>query len=126
MKNGEKDMGRYRTYKNGIYGSRHKGYYIVKIDGEPKAFEIIDEERNKITDNLKDYNECEWYIDKITASEEELKEMKLLYAKEIFELSGEMMELYNKKSESGLNKKEKERLKMVEKIRWRKSEDRVF
>ena len=116
-------MSRYRTYKNGIYGHRYKNNYIVK-NTETKFFSVLDETGNTISDNLVDFNECEWYIDKRTATEQELEIIHHLYALELFKISALFGEMMEKKSRSGLDPDETELYKWVEKVRWRKSGDR--
>ena len=64
-------MAKYRQYKNGIFGHRHNGYYIIK--GEKKGnFSIKDKDGNLVKENIYDYDDAEWIIDKMTVSEEEL------------------------------------------------------
>ena len=119
-------MARYRTYKNGITGHRYKGYYIIR--GEKKGlFEICDEDKEVIQDEILDYDECEWIIDKITADHETEVLMKMLYDKEIYELSALFVELIQKKDREGtLDSKSEGLYTWVEKIRKRKAEDRCF
>ena len=118
-------MARYRTYKNGITGHRYNGYYIIK--GETKGlFEIWNEDKTVFQDKIYDHNECEWIIDKATASEEELSMMKLLYEKEIYQLSSLFVELMQKKEREGLDQKSEILYKWVQKIRKRKADDRLF
>jgi len=118
-------MARYRTYKNGITGHRYKGLYIIRGDSKGQ-FSILDDSKTVLWDNLYDYEECEWAVDKNKASEEEIKMMKMLYDKEIYELSTLFVELMQKKQQQGLDKKSENLYKWVEKIRKRKAEDRLF
>ena len=118
-------MARYRTYKNGITGHRYNGYYIIK--GETKGtFAIWKEDKTVLRDNILDYDECEWIIDKETADPENYNMIKLLYEKEIFQLSGLMLELMQKKDRQGLDAKSENLYNWVVKIRKRKAEDRQF
>ncbi len=118
-------MARYRTYKNGITGHRYNGYYIIK--GESKgSFAIWNEDKTIFRDNIYDYNECEWIIDKEVIDSETLSMLKLLYQKEIYQLSDLMVELIQKKDRHGLDEKSKNLYEWVVKIRKRKAEDREF
>ena len=119
-------MARYRTYKNGITGHRYKGYYIIK--GEKKGqFAIWKEDRSVLKDNLYDFEECEWTIDKETADHDTLVMLKMLYEKEIYELSALFVELMQKRERQGtLEEKSANLYDWVEKVRRRKAEDREF
>lgn len=121
-----KKMARYRTYKNGITGHRYKGYYIIK--GEEKGlFQIWREDKTIYQDKIYDYDECEWIIDKVTVSDEEMLTIKQLYAMEIYQLSSLLVDLMQKKEREGdLDSKSKALYKWVEKVRKRKAEDRQF
>lgn len=118
-------MARYRTYKNGITGHRYNGYYIIK--GETKGtFSIWNEDKSVFKDNIYDYDECEWIIDKETADQETHNMIKMLYGKEIYQLSALMVELIQKRDRQGLDAKSRNLYKWVEKIRKRKVKDRQF
>lgn len=118
-------MARYRQYKNGIFGHKYKQYYIIR--GEKKgAFSIMDENKNVVADGLEDFDDCEWYIDKTTATEDEIKLMKSLYDKEIFQLSSTLMELMEKNGSEGLSDEEEELYELVGKVRKRKTKERAF
>lgn len=118
-------MARYRTYKNGITGHRYKGYYIIK--GEEKGkFSIWKDNGIVLKDNIYDYEECEWIIDKITANKEDIKIITSLYEKEIYQLSSLFVGLMQKKETEGLDPKNEALYKWVEKVRRRKAEDRSF
>lgn len=118
-------MAKYRAYKNGITGHRYKGYYIIK--GKSKGlFEIWNEDKTVFKDNIYDYDECEWIIDKATANDEELNIIKNLYKKEIFQLTELFWDLILKKDREGLDEKSAALYKLVEKVRKRKIEERLF
>lgn len=118
-------MARYRTYKNGITGHKYNGYYIIK--GETKGlFEIWNEDKSVFKNNIYDYEECEWLIDKETADKETMLMMKQLYEKEIYQLSALFVELMQKKDREGLEKKSENLYKWVEKVRRRKADNREF
>lgn len=119
-------MARYRTYKNGIHGHRYKGYYIIKGDSKGK-FEIWNEDKTVFKNNLYDYDDCEWAIDKETADKDTALMIKMLYDKEIFELSEMFLDLIGKKErEKELSPKDLNLYDWVEKIRKRKAEDRAY
>lgn len=117
-------MARYRTYKNGIYGHRYKDYYIIK--GEKHHFSILDKNGNVYQENVFDFEECEWIIDKAAASENDLIMIQLLYQKEIYQLSALFVELMQKKQRDKFNQEEESLYKWVEKVRKRKAEDRTY
>ena len=119
-------MSRYRTYKNGITGHRYKGYYIIK--GEKKGeFSILNEDASVFKNNVYDYDECEWIIDKETADHSTMVMIKMLYEKEIYELSALFVELMQKRARQGfLEPKSQDLYDWVEKVRRRKAEDRGF
>ncbi len=118
-------MARYRTYKNGITGHRYRGYYIIR--GEAKGtYAIWQEDKTVFKDHIWDYEECEWIIDKETAEPETLNLLKLLYEKEIYQLSSLFLDLMQKKEREGLDPKNELVYKLVEKVRRRKAEDRPF
>lgn len=116
-------MARYRLYKNGIYGHRYKGYYIVK-DG--KNFSILGTDKTVLEDDLKDYYDAEWEIDKITASPEMLKILQELYSEEIYMLSKFFDEMMKKDNAEGLTKSESDFYVWVKKIRARKAENKPY
>ena len=106
-------MAKYRTYKNGITGHRYNGYYIIK--GETKgAFAIWNEDGTVFKDGVYDYEDCEWVIDKATASQEDLSVMQSLYEKEIYQLSSLFVELMQKKEREGLDAQNETLYKWVE------------
>ena len=119
-------MARYRTYKNGITGHRYKGYYIIK--GEKKGnFEIRKEDNSVYKDNLLDYEECEWCIDKETCDTENRSTIMQLYGMEIYQLSVLLLELIQKKEKVGeLDEKSENLYKWCEKVRKRKAKGREF
>ncbi len=119
-------MARYRTYKNGITGHRYNGYYIIRGDEKGK-FAIWKEDKSVFMDGIYDYDECEWIIDKETADDSTKVMMKMLYDKEIYELSALFIELMQKRERQGeLEPKSKKLYKWCEKVRKRKAEDRDF
>ena len=111
-------------FKNGIYGMRYKGYYIQK--GEGKSFSIFDEDAQPLNETFDNTDDCQWYIDKKTASAEELAMMQRLYSKEIYDLSVAMVRFMEKKNSCGLNLDEEQVYMYVEKIRKRKAENKDF
>ena len=118
-------MAKYRTYRNGIFGHRYKGFYIIR--GKEKGFfQIWKDDKSVYRDRVYDYDDCEWIIDKATASKEEMLTIKKLYGMEIYQLSSLFVELMQKKEHEGLETKSKDLYKWVEKVRKRKAEDRVM
>lgn len=118
-------MGRYRQYKNGIFGHRYNGLYVLK--GESKgSFSVIDEDQKVIFSNLEDFEDCIWEIDKYTASEEDLVIAKELFEKEIYQLNAIYMDLWQKKKDGNNDPKGEMLLKWSEKVRNRKAEDKGF
>ena len=116
----------YRKYKNGIVGHRYKKYYIIK--GEQKGqFQIWDENKNIIAKDIYDYNDCEWYIDKLVATPAVLKMLKELYDLSLFDLTGFMLKLIKMKDVDGyLDEEHQIFYDWVVKVRSRKDKDRPF
>lgn len=116
-------MAKYRLYKNGIYGHRYKGYFIVK-DGD--KFSILGNDKTVLEDGLKDYSDAEWEIDKITSSPEMLKILQELYGEEIYMLSKFFEELMRKDNDEGLTQNESDFYAWVKKIRARKAANKSY
>lgn len=116
-------MARYRLYKNGIFGHRYKGYFIVK-DGE--KFSILGKDKTILEDELNDYYDAEWEIDKITASPEMQKILQELYGEEIYVLSRFFEEMMKKDNDEGLTKNESDFYAWVKKIRARKAANKPY
>ena len=118
-------MARYRTYKNGITGHRYKGYYIIRGESKGK-FYILNDNKEIIQDNIYDYDDCEWFIDKITCSSVEIKLITMLYKKEIYQLSSLLVDLIQEKERHNLAPDKEKLYYWVDKIRRRKAEEREF
>ena len=118
-------MARYRLYKNGIFGHRYKGYFIVK-DEKQEKFSILSSDQTVLEDDLDDYYDAEWEIDKITASPEMLKILQDLYNEEIYMLSKFFAEMMEKDNTEGLTKDEKDFYEWVKKIRARKAANKPY
>ena len=120
-------MAQYRKYKNGIYGHRYKGNYIVKDESSgKKIFSILNPDKEVLADNIENYYDAEWEIDKMTETQEKLKILQDLYNEEIYMLSKFLVELMEKDNKEGLNPDEKEFYEWVKKIRKRKAENRPY
>lgn len=120
-------MARYIQYKNGIFGHRYRGYYIIRPkERDVKAFCVMDRDKNIIKDNLLDYDDCEWEIDKLTASPLRKAGMKKLYSEEIYRLNRYFAFLDDKRSEGTITPKESVTLYWVSKIRDRKCKNRAY
>ena len=123
-------MAKFREYKNGIVGHRHKGYYIIRNNNNQskngKLYKVIDENRNIIMDNNPDYSNCEWYIDKLVASSEEIEVYKRLYECDIAQLQRMCMSYSQKTEDGSIKKDEKVLYKMILKIRDRKISGQPF
>ena len=120
-------MARYRMYKNGIYGHRYKGYFIVKSESDgKKSFSILGSDKTVLEDNLSDYYDAEWEIDKITASPEMIKILQDLYSEEIYMLSIFFSEMMKKDNTEGLTQDEKDFYEWVKKIRTRKAAHKPY
>lgn len=118
-------MAKYRTYKNGIFGHRYKGYYIIR--GESKGlFKILDEAGHVIFDSMLDFDDCTWQIDKMTAPADQIKMMKELYFKDLFFLNSLFIELMMKKEQGNLDEKSEILYCWVDKIRDRKIKERNY
>ena len=120
-------MAKYRQYKNGIFGHRYKGYYIVKKEEkEENQFSILGADKTILDENIGDYSDAEWEIDKMTSSPETFKLLQELYAEEIYMLSKYFAGMMEKENAEGLSKSESEFYGWVKKIRTRKAANKVF
>ncbi len=119
-------MARYRQYKNGVYGHRYKGYYIVKKDGK-KNFDVLNEDAETVCDDLQSYWDCVWEIDKLTAGKSELKIVKKLYGEDLFRLNEFFLELMEKESSpDGITPEERVTFEWIKKVRTRKADGKNF
>ena len=98
-------MSKYRKYKNGIYGIRYNGHYIVFGTQES-------------------VDDCKWMIDISMATKEEKELVKKLYALEIIDLSIYYTQLLERKNERPLNPKERMMEKWLDPVRSRKADDK--
>ena len=117
-------MGKYRTYRNGIYARRYKNYYIVPNSQENKRkyiFTIMDPDLKEIVSGVTDYNDAEWEIDKLTASPKIMNVIRKLYDEDVYKLSGYFVSLMKKREEKGLDDNEEEFFNLVTKVRDRKA-----
>lgn len=126
----KRKMAKFRQYKNGIFGHRHKGYYIIRNNNNQfkagKLYKVIDANENLIKDADPDYDNCEWFIDKMVANDSEMEVYKRLYDCDIAQLQ-RMCVTYSIKTEEGtINKEEKVLYKMLLKIRDRKIKELPF
>ena len=114
-------MGKFRTYKNGLYGARYNGCYILPQDkgAKNKSFTIVDSDMAVIRENVDDFDECKWIIDLTYASEKDILMIKKLYGLEIIELTQLVTELMKKGED--LNENEKLLDKRFDQVRTRKS-----
>ena len=131
-------MARFRQYKNGIFGHRYKGLYITRNNSNRwkngKLYSMIDENGNPACDpgtgetfeESPDFEDCEWFIDKLKASEEEMALYRKLYDCSIPELY-RIKAKYSRKTEEGtITKEEKALYTLVEKVMKRKDKDMAF
>ena len=117
-------MGKYRTYKNGVYARRYKDYYIVPNGQEMKRkyiFSIMDPDLNVIASGVTDYSDAEWEIDKLTASARIMNVIRKLYDEDVYKLSSFFISLMKKRDEEGLDENEEELFELVTKVRDRKA-----
>ena len=112
-----------RLYKNGLYGTRYKGYYIT---GERKDYSIYDEAAEKIAEHIASKGECEWMIEKLTAGDTELEVMRELYSLEIVEISRKITFYFNLSHERELTPIEAKTYALLVKIRSRKAKGEPF
>lgn len=119
-------MSNYRKYKNGIYGIRYNGYYIIpEGEGRKKTgYHVIDSSQNIIFDTQKSIEDCRWLIDISLATKEEKDLIKKLYALEIIDLSILYTQLLERKKERPLNPKELMMEKWLDPVRGRKADEK--
>ena len=116
-------MSKYRKYKNGIYGIRHNGYYIVP-EGEGRrktGFHVVDGYGELKYDTQYSIYYCKWLINVEQATDAEKALVKRLYSMEIIDLTILLSQLLEKGDE--LNEKEKLLDKWLEPVRDRKARD---
>ena len=116
-------MSKYRKYKNGIYGIRHNGYYIVP-EGEGRrktGFHVVDRDGELRYDTQQSIDDCKWLINVEQATDAEKALVKRLYSMEIIDLTILLSQLLEKGDE--LNEKEKLLDKWLEPVRDRKARD---
>ena len=104
-------MSKYRKYKNGIYGIRYNGYYIVP-EGEGRrktGFHVVDGDGELKYDTQQSIDDCKKAL------------VKRLYSMEIIDLTILLSQLLEKGDE--LNEKEKLLDKWLEPVRDRKARD---
>lgn len=123
-------MAKFRQYQNGIFGHRYKKHYILRNNANKfkkgKLYTVIDEKRNVLMQDNPDYDECEWFIDKLVAMPEEMELYRKLYDCEIAQLH-RMAAKYSQKSEDGtITKDEKSLYGLVRKIMDRKVKELDF
>ena len=116
-------MSKYRKYKNGIYGIRYNGHYIVP-EGEGRrktGFHVVDGNGELKYDTQESIDDCKWLINCEQATEAEKALVKRLYSMEIIDLTILLSQLMEKGDE--LNEKEKLLDKWLEAVRDRKARD---
>ena len=118
-------MARYRTYRNGITGCRYKGCYILKGDKKGE-FSILAKDGSPLKAGVYDFEDCQWEIDKITATQEERAQMEGLYNKQFYELAIILADLGEKAAAGRLTPKEGVLLQIAETVRSRKAKERPF
>lgn len=123
-------MGKYRTYKNGVYARRYKNYYIVpksRQDSKRKyIFSIMDPDLNEVASGVEDLSDAEWEIDKLTASPRVSNVIHKLYSEDVYKLSSYFVSLMKKREEEGLDENEEEFFLLVTKVRDRKAGGKPF
>ncbi len=114
-------MSKYRNYKNGIYGIRYNGFYIVP-EGEGRrktGFHVVDSNNKRLFDSQESVDDCKWLINTVQATEAEKMLVKKLYSMEIIDLTILFSQLLERGEE--LNEKEKMLNKWLEMVRDRKA-----
>lgn len=120
-------MARFRTYKNGIFGHRYKDLYIVRdIKDGKKNYSVIDSSQNAISGPFSSYWDCEWDIDKRTASPELQSILKSLYDEDFASLSKMYALLLSKQSSGEISREESEFFEWVKKVRSRRADSKSF
>lgn len=112
-------MARFRLYKNGVYGSRYRGYYIAPSGKSAGHYSVLSPTLEPVYDEITGFSECRWEIDKLTASDAELRLVRRLYDTDISQLTKMMIELFEKGEAKGLDESTLE--SWIEKVRSRKA-----
>lgn len=118
-------MARYRTYRNGITGCRYKDCYILKGDKKGE-FSILAKDGSPLKAGVYDFEDCQWEIDKMTATQEERAQMEGLYNKQFYELAIILADLGEKAAAGRLTPKEDALMQIAMTVRSRKAKDRPF
>ena len=109
----------YRRYKNGIYGLKYRGLYIIPVDNN--KCQVINDKTFLLMDNIDSREDAIWEIEKKYASDKEKELLKFLYNKDISDLTSYMMDYYEKK-----DKESKYIYKMANIIRDRKDKNKEW
>ena len=114
-------MSKYRQYKNGIYGIRYNGYYIVpEGEGRKKAgFHVVDSNKELKFDSQSSIEDCKWLINIEQANAAEKALIRKLYSMEIIDLTILFSQLLERGDD--LNEKEQMLNKWLEMVRDRKA-----
>ena len=124
-------MAKFRQYSNGIFGHRYrKKYYILRNNNNKyktgKLYSVIDEEQNVLLQDEPNYDDCEWYIDKLAADEQEMEIYQYLYGLNISSLHA-LAAKYSAETEAGtIDAAEKKAYPFVLKILDRKIREVPF
>ena len=114
-------MSKYRQYKNGIYGIRYNGYYIVpEGEGRKKTgFHVVESNKELKFETQPSIEDCKWLINIEKANEAEKKLIRKLYSMEIIDLTILLSQLLERGED--LNEKEQMLNKWLEMVRDRKA-----
>ena len=120
-------MATYRTYKNGIYGKKYKKYYIVPPkNSEEKIWSVVNEKNDVMKSGIHSFYDAIWEIDKLCATEDEMRAINLLYQQDVPSLVN-MIELMGAESRlNGLSANEQMMYDFAIKVRERKIEGKLL
>ena len=111
---------KFRTYqKNNIYGIKYKRLFIVPRDDD--TFCVWDDNKYPFETGFESAEDAAWYIDKRNATDDEMKVLKVLYGKDISDLTDIMMKYYGKDDPAS-----KYIYEMAKRIRDRKDEGKEW
>lgn len=119
-------MAKFYTYKNGITGLRYKEHYIVPAEADGKLCRILDSAGEPVSDFRDTLQECQWFLDKLTADTEIRASLEKLYRKEIYEINGMYFEMLRIKNERRFTKEEKLKFQLIETVRSRRVDGKPF
>lgn len=119
-------MANFRKYKNGMYGLRRKGYFIIPSPSGKRSYSVSDGDGNIVLSGLKALYDAEWEIDKLAATQAELEVAREIYSHDLYSIENFFRCLYDKKSQGTADSEDLKLLEWVSAVRSRRTKNRPF